>query len=215
MAVVDDIPGGLLQPGVAEPALQPLENSFTATQLEADLQKLFIGLFQSMLRPDERTINVFGAPHLGTFELVERNIKRDGLAMYRGADEGAMRYLYNAWRGRNPKRGLAFTQIYLQMLFPNQWSLTQLWQDKNQPYPTALADADGGHHFLTSRVRVSIQDENNAQAVLAVAASIRSTVPARILVIFRLIPNENFVSTMGFTNGLAGLAHGNFSGTIG
>lgn len=204
----------LLQPTQPTPQLEPLANSNAVDDYEAQIKALFIAVFEAMLRPAERRINVFGAPHLGDFELVERNIKRDGLSLYRGADEGAMRYLYKAWRSRNPRRGLAFTRCYLQLLFPNNWDLHQLWQDKSQPYPTKLQETDGGNHFLTSRIRIEIGSAQNTAAVIAVVSALRSTLPARILAVISIRADDIGTTTAGAANGCAGLLVADYGGTI-
>jgi hypothetical protein len=115
------------------PSLAPLQRSHDANTLEAELKQLVLFLFETHLRDAERELNVYGVPHLGSLSLIERHVKREGLALIR-TEEQAMRYLYKAWRARNPKRGLHFLRMYLQLLWPNGWIVEQLWQDKNKPY---------------------------------------------------------------------------------
>ncbi|WP_428383708.1 hypothetical protein [Nevskia ramosa] len=193
--------------------MRPLADSHAADAVEEELKALFIRVFEETLRPVERRINALGMPHVGDFALIERSIKADGLAMYRGADRGAMRYLYKAWRSNNPRRGLGFMRTYLQLLFPNSATIVQQWQDKSKPYPTALSDIDGGNHFLTSRVSVRLPSDN-AIAVLSVVAALRSTVPARILLTIQIISGDEFTTPAVAVNGSAGLLLGQFIGTI-
>lgn len=204
----------LLEPGQEPPALKPLANSHDASQLEAEMKALFMEVFEDLLRESERRINLFGSPHLGDFELLERNIKRDGLALYRNPDEGAMRYLYKAWRARNPRRGLHFLRAYLQLLFPNNWTLTQMWQRKDLPYPTALSTTDGGNHFLTSRLRLEFETGQEVEAVIAVVSALRSAMAARFVLSVSIAAGDAGENTFGIANGSAGLLHGRFTGTL-
>lgn len=178
------------------PALEPIQASHEADELEAQFKQMTMEVFQESIRFLEREINVFGAPHLGSFEQVERWVKADGLAMVRGEDEDSMRYLFKAWRGQNPKRGLHFLRTYLQLLWPNGWSVSQLWQKKTAPYPLALATkddfADGVDpaqtHYLTSRVNVDIEtDEESGLGLSQVAKSIRYICGAKFLLALRVL----------------------------
>ena len=122
------------------PRLLPLENSYTENEVEADLKRLFLDLFDSTLAADTFDVNVLGAAHLGSFDLVRKAVNADGLVLMQGdREEAATRYLYRAWKSGDVQgRGLHFLKTYLQMLFPNQCEIEQLWQDKDYPYPTAL-----------------------------------------------------------------------------
>jgi hypothetical protein len=168
----------------AAPALAPLVNSQEFDPLEAELKALFIQQFETFIRPTERAINTSGMPHLGPFSQVEQAVKAEGLALVRrtNADEAAMRYVFKAWRAGNPKRGLHMLRIYLQMLWPNGWVVEQMWQDKAQPYPTALVNHDAGNHYLTSRVAVTISGvASDGSDVAIVTPALRSVMPARLL----------------------------------
>lgn len=164
------------------PDLVPLRESHEADQLETELKALFIYLFEMFIRPGEREINTVGTPHLGPFEQFERAVKTEGLALVRRGDEEAMRYMLRAWKARNPKRGLHMLRLYMRLLWPEGWRVDQLWCDKAGTYPTDLRLSDGGHHFLTSRVNVTISsDVTSGAEVDAVAPALRSVVPARML----------------------------------
>jgi hypothetical protein len=163
------------------PDLAPLQNSHEADGLEAELKALFKLMFDGQIRPAERTINTVGTPHIGPFDQVERAVKSEGLALQRRGGEDAMRYLFRAWRARNPKRGLHMLRAYLQVLWPNGWTMDQMWQDKAETYPTLTA-TDEGNHFLTSRVHVQISSGvSDGSDVLAVSQSLRSVLAARFL----------------------------------
>ncbi len=170
------------------PALNPLDNSHAQGELEAELKALTIGLFEQVVRSAERDVNVSGSAHLGSFDLISRHVKRDGLAIFHRNDEEAMRYLYRAWKGRNPKRGLAFMRLYLQLLFPNTWQADQLWHRKGATYPSALeTETDitgdpGVNYWLTSRIKVSITAPDlSTTDVQRVLRPLRSTLGAKFV----------------------------------
>ncbi len=171
--------------------LRPLWHSHAATQVEAELKDLFIKVYAASLAATAEDIEVYGAPHLGSFELVERNIDQDGLAVLRETSEARIRYLFKAWRHRNPERGLYFLRLYLLALFGDTASIGQLWQRKSAPYPEDLRTigeiATLGEslddYFLTSRVRVDL-DGSILQTKLL--ASLKSAVAARLLLNVRV-----------------------------
>lgn len=179
---------------VDPPDLYPLRASYDADAVEADLKQIFIDLFDDTLRVPERDINVFGMAHLGSFSLIERVVTQEGLALYRKADEYAMRYLYRAWRARNPKRGLHFLRTYLQLLWPEGNRADQLWQRKSLPYPTGLLqrelipDTDPHERFiLTSRIGVEIDEPGEQGAgLLRVLPALRSVVAARFILVISI-----------------------------
>lgn len=121
------------------PEAAPLQHSAAVTQIERELKDLFVELF-AMVGKDTFDAGVLGAAHLGSFDLVRKMVNHDGLVLLRGArEESATRYLYRAWKsGDVQKRGLHFVRTYLQLLFPGEASVKQLWHDKRHPYGTAF-----------------------------------------------------------------------------
>lgn len=189
--------------------LGPLKRSWDATDVEADLKQVFIDLYYDFMRAGERELNVYGSPHLGSFDMIERFVKEDGLSLIRKDDEDAMRYLFRAWKARNPKRGLHFLRTYLQLLWPNAWSVDQMWQRKGYPYPTNLAPSSGlpadpsYTHYLTSRVVVSVEDPDESGANLAgIAPAIRGVLGAKFVLFLSML--RRFANT-----GASGLFLGN------
>lgn len=183
-----DLTGAPIEPvGVIEaeePALQPMAASFAATRIEDELRGVFMHSFEKLLRPSERQVNSLGNPHLGNRELVDQSLAADGLQIYQGAgvSNGGGNYLLRSWRSHNPKRGLHLLKTYLQMLWPNTWTCTQLWHEIGKPYPTALSETDGGNHYLTSRVDVSLPSRVTKGADLAsVQSGLRAAIPARMV----------------------------------
>lgn len=165
-----------------DPDLAPLRESHEADIMEAELKGLFIRLVEEFVRPSEKEIKTIGMPHLGPVEQFERAVKNEGLALVRRGDEETMRFLFRAWKARNPKRGLHMLRLYLRLLWPEGWRIDQLWCEKSGAYPAGLVLTDGGNHFLTSRVSVVISSGATSGAdVDAVAPALRSVVPARVV----------------------------------
>lgn len=198
------------------PALAPLVASHAADDLEAELKEVFLDLFESEIRPDERYVNVLGVPHLGIRELVEQSLASDGLSIYRGATNAsnAGAYLLRSWRSGNPKRGLHLLKVYLQLMWPNVWSAKQMWQDKARPYPTALSAEDGGNHYLTSRVNVTLPARTTTGGdVSAISAGLRASLPARMVMNLAITSEEEF--SMGIANAYyVGLVAQSYEGTF-
>lgn len=177
------------------PAMLPLVESHEADELESELKALFIALFEANIRPDERFMNVLGMPHHGPRELIEQSLAADGLSIYRGADvaSGAGAYLLRAWRAMNPKRGKHLLETYLQLLWPNVWKADQMWQATAGTYPNALVTADGGAHFLTSRVNVSLPARVTTGGDLnAIQAGLRASMPARMVMNLAIVDESSF-----------------------
>lgn len=126
-------------PNAQLPKLFPLDASHAANELEAELKALTLELFEKLCAKQAFDANVTGMAHLSSFDQVRRLVNQDGLALLPGAsEEAATRYLYRAWKSRGENgRGLHFLRTYLQMLFPNQCEVEQLWHDKSLPYSTA------------------------------------------------------------------------------
>lgn len=178
-----------------EPELLPLARSHEADQLETELKGLFMLMFETHIRSEERYVNVLGMPQHGPRELIEMSLAEDGLSIYRGADtaSGAGSYLLRAWRAHNPKRGLHLLETYLQLFWPNVWKANQMWQDKAEAYPTALVPEDEGNHFLTSRVNVALPARvTNGGDLNAIQSGLRSALPARIVMQLAIESEDNF-----------------------
>jgi hypothetical protein len=193
--------------------LAPLRESHEADTLETELKALFLQQFATYVRPQERETNTAGTPHIGPFVQVERAVKSEGLALVRKSDDGAMRYLFRAWRANNPKRGLGMLRAYLQLLWPNSFTITQMWAQKLTTYPTVLASEDGGNHYLTSRVNVEISSgSSDGVEVAQLAPSLRSVLPARIVLNISLLQQSQI--DVGMTPAAYGGAVEYFEGSF-
>jgi len=180
--------------------LQPVQQFHEADEVEQQLKALTLDLFREYFRFYEREINAMGMPHLADFELIERWVKVDGLAMVRGNSQDAMRYLFKAWRSRNPKRGLHFLRTYLQLLWPDGWAAVQLWQRKDKAYPNGLVSTldtpiqgdPRKDHYLTSRINIDVYAEGeDGKGISSVARALRTTLSAKFVVMIRLLRNIN------------------------
>lgn len=122
-----------------QPNAQPLKESHEPNNVESELKSVFNDLF-ALLGKDTFDASVLGAAHLGSFDLVRRSVNRDGLVLLSGdREEAATRYLYRAWQsGDIQKRGLHFVRTYLQLLFPGESEVRQLWHAKGVPYGSAF-----------------------------------------------------------------------------
>lgn len=111
---------------VPAPALQPLAQSFEFDALETELKQSFMAVYESMIRPRERNLNLYGMAHLGSDDLMASALKADGIAMVKRSST-RMQFLMKANRSRNPRRGLLFIKRYLQAIWPNIWQAEPLW----------------------------------------------------------------------------------------
>jgi hypothetical protein len=194
--------------GTAVARLYPLRQSAEGRTVESELKALFIHLYEQRLLEKADDLNVYGAAHLGSFALVERFVKADCLALLRNNDDGAMRYLYRAWRARNHGRGLHFLRTYLQLLWPDAWELDQLWQDKDQAYPTALIPAPAPNvappnHYLTSRLRVGIEGVTDTpDQIVRMTPALRSVIAAKF--VLNVVITRKVESTTRLAGALSG-----------
>jgi len=193
------------------PRLEPLRESLAVDDIEQQLNDLFVDMFERVSVEAFDAINA-GAPHLGTFDLVRRAMTADGLALLKSdREEQVTRYLHKAWvASDNQGRGLHFLRTYLQMLYPNEWQLFQLEQDKSIPYPYALQHDSGNRetHFLTSRLSVLI-DGNSANAPLLgrFVPILTSVIAARLVIAFETYKMLYINGIYGAQLGMLGIAN--------
>lgn len=183
--------------------MNPLLNTRQVGQVEEEMAQLFAELYGNAMADLAEEINVYGAPHLGTLGLMQRALTADGLSVLNPADVESIRYLFRAWRHRNPKRGTHFLRTYLRVLFGRNFEINQLWQKTDQPYPTALLSQDEAERagisesarFLTSRLRIDLDTEALPASVLA---SLKTVVPARMVLLVRILRRAG--ATLGVAN---------------
>lgn len=200
------------------PELTPLKNSFAVDAVEEQLRDMFIKVFDTYIASDFHDINVLGAAHLGSLDLVRRVINFDGLVLIsNNREEPNTRRLYRAWKaGALQGRGLHFLRAYLQLLFPNSWTISQMMQVKALPYPTALYPSENFVNdptmFLTSRIQIAVAADNeNAGSIGKIAGIIKDVIPARMLPEIRL--SQGSQSTLRVGSFFTGFELLNSSGT--
>ncbi len=167
--------------------LVPLQKSVAIGALEEDLRALFIQMYADTMQEQADEINVYGNPHLGPFSLIERSIAADGLTVFR-RDEVNLRHLHKAWKYRNPERGLHFLRTYCRAIWGKHYSVDQLWQHKDLPYPTQLRSRpefeSESDYFLTSRIRVQLDEVDFVPK--DIVAALRTAIAARFVLQFRI-----------------------------
>lgn len=182
-------------PNAQLPALRPLENSYAENQEETELKALFLQVFREYLSEKLFDVNVSGAMHLGSYDLVRKMVNADGLALLQGDRvEAACRYLYRAWMSRdNRSRGMYFLRTYLQLLFPNLCAVDQMWHEIGKEYPNALHSSfdDNGFTpdpetmYLTSRIEIALDLTISTRSITTLTGIFRSILPARLVPQFR------------------------------
>lgn len=195
-------------PNAVPPELRALQQSFDPGDYRDAIKRLTIDLFREHLGADVFDANVMGMAHLGTFDLVRRFIQADGLGMLRSdREDAATRYLYRAWKKADAQgRGLHFLRTYLQLLYPNEWEVHQLEQDKSRPYPEATLPARGRTtHFLTSRLDILIDaNAKNAPLLGSFVPTISSVIPARFVPQFAVFRQADLPTYSGVGLGALG-----------
>lgn len=185
--------------------MKPLQASWAVDDVEDELRDLFIALYDQVLRETADEINVYGAPHLGSISLVQREVTADGLSIINQGDNDGIRYLFKAFRNLNPERGMHFLRTYLRVLWGDNQNIHQLWQKKSETYPTYLrskSEIVGSEtdYFLTSRLRVELDIEDILPETII--QSLKTAIAARFVLMFRI---AKFMRTDG---GMASVARG-------
>lgn len=149
--------------------LIPLEISHENGVLEEELKKLFSWLFQAHLAERANDVNVYGAPFLGSEQLVRRYLAVNRINAVVSEEAAAknidnLRYLLMAVISQNPKRGLHFLKLFIKCLWGNEFEIIQLYQHKKMAYPDGLYEPSQirkygfreSEMFLTSRLRIKL-----------------------------------------------------------
>lgn len=187
--------------------MNPLLNSFTNGEVETDLQALFVRLYEETLATVDDEVNVYGAPHLGTLALIQRNLAQDGISVLNNVTEEGLRYLFRAWRFQNPRRGTHFLETYLRVLFGDVYEINQLYQKIGGVYPSdlvtmndiLLAEESESDYFLTSRLRV---DLTTSEVPERVVSALRTVVAARLVLEVRIAQAARSDFEMGCSLGM-------------
>lgn len=172
--------------------LLPLQKSHTANQVEAEFNQLVVSLFNQLLYDTVHDCNVMGLPFEGSYDLVTKQLINANIAKFdtsRISDEN-MRYLLLAWKYRNGKRGTHFLKTFIKCTWGNDFQIDQLWQNKNEEYPLDLRTQDEitisglsqDDFYLTSRLRISLTQDEAKEFPLDIVKMLRNTLPARLFI---------------------------------
>ncbi|WP_086214177.1 hypothetical protein [Acinetobacter sp. ANC 3813] len=165
--------------------LEPYKSSFAYDDTERQLQALFIKLFDDLYGMQIKNIHDYGMPHFGSATVVERFTKQDGLVVLRKSEisDIIMRVIYANWRSLGSKRGLAFLEFVLTMIWGNQWEISRLYHsiERSNEYPALATTEPTINSFLTSRIAITINQEVNADKIREIAPMIAKLVPANIV----------------------------------
>ncbi|MFJ3487115.1 hypothetical protein ACIPL1_27405 [Pseudomonas sp. NPDC090202] len=187
--------------------LTPLQRSAEYDDIESQLKALFLRLYQKHLAASVQELGLSGMPNLASDETISRHLNNDGLAILRDTSNENIRYLFHAWRYRNPQRGTAFLRTYLTALFGPVFTIEQLWCPKDGVYPQDARDSyemsvlgvDKSTHFRTSRLRVDIETNKLPDQIIRAA---KTAIPARMVLEMRV------ASRIGFNLPVTLVAHG-------
>ncbi|MCK4108912.1 hypothetical protein [Acinetobacter radioresistens] len=165
--------------------LEPLEFSHTANELERALQAAFIKTYIELLGDDIKDLFDYSAPHMAGPRVVERFTKQNGLVVLRrpNTSETLMRVIYATWMGLASKRGLAFLDFVLRMLWPAQYEIKRLYHSKSlaKSYPDRLTYFKTEDTFLTSRIHVTMSDDVDLKELAELAPTLTKLVPANVV----------------------------------
>lgn len=165
--------------------LEPYAQSSAFDDVEKAMQSVFMTAFHELYGEKVQDIHYFGMPHLGSPKVVERFTKQDGLAVLRrpSSSDETMRVIYSNWRSLASKRGLAFLEFVLQMLWADQWKIHRLYHsiERLDGYPTLAMTAKTQNSFLTSRVMITLDSEVSVNELIDLAPTLNKLVPANIV----------------------------------
>lgn len=165
--------------------LAPYEQSWTFGDDEKALQSLFLDVFNELFAEQIKDIHHYGMPHLGSPSVVERFTKQDGLAVLRRANssDAIMRVIYANWKSIGSKRGLAFLEFVLRMIWGSQWQIQRLYHsiDRAKDYPRLITTGPTRDSFLTSRIFITLGQNINVDEALEIAPVVAKLVPANIV----------------------------------
>lgn len=163
----------------------PIDRQHAHDGLERALSRAVAQVMADELQASLQDLVDYGAPHLGSRTVVERFTKLDGLAVLRRpvTADVLMRVIYANWASLASERGLGFLQFVLQMLWPDQWQVVRLWHSIPfaSQYPRFLSESESANRFLTSRIRIRLDDSVDRFELSELAPVLRRLVPANIV----------------------------------
>lgn len=175
-------------------AALPITQSHQHDEMEEAMAAVFHQLL-SLMHTSIDDHHHYGTPYLGSRQVVERFTTLNGLAVLRRrtdkVSDKIMAIILQNYLALASERGVAFLKFVLDMLYPGQSELVQLWHSKANisEYPVWVYDAPRGtERFLTSRLRIYMQDSVDAAELAEIAPVFRKLVPWHITpeIAFRL-----------------------------
>lgn len=164
---------------------QPIQKKHPTQSLEVAIAQATAAVLNAELGAGLQDLVDYGSPHLGSRTVVERFSKLDGLAVLRRpvTADVLMRVIYANWSALASERGLGFLQFVLQILWPDQWSITRLWHSIPYAihYPRFLNEAARNDQFMTSRIRIRLDDAVDRSELSELAPVLRRLVPANVV----------------------------------
>ena len=165
--------------------LAPYKQSAAWDDTEVQLQQIFIRLFEAVFSDQINDIHHYGMPHMGGAKVVERFTKQDGLVVLRrpNASDVLMRVIYANWKSLASKRGLAFLEFVLEMLWPGQWKIHRMYHSVSRAdyYPMGASKTQTANSFLTSRINVEMDTDIDVDELRELTPTLQRLVPAHIV----------------------------------
>lgn len=187
--------------------LKPLENSAVFDLEEEQLKKLFMTVIEDLYAEKINDIYSYGTASYGSHLVLERFIKQMGLVVLRRPDTShtIMRILYENWTALASKRGLAFLEFALELLWTNKWKIIRLWHSRllASQYPNLVTVTQQPDSFLTSRIYVVMDPSIDLTELELLSSSLGRLVPANIVPEFGIS-----LETENTTIGIASAMHG-------
>lgn len=161
------------------------EHSFTYDNVDTALKEIFIRAMRELFDETITDIHHYGMPHFGSPMVVERFTKQDGLAVVRRPQDSdlIMRIIYANWRSMASKRGLAFLEFILTMLWSKKWIIVRLYHSyaHRENYPQRVVEVDNVKNFLTSRIFVQVDADVDVDELRRLTPTLQRLVPANIV----------------------------------
>lgn len=171
----------------------PALKSHAYDDLERAMQQVFVALLDSHEALGNETLSEltqmheYGIPFLGGHTVIERFTKLNGLAVLRRENgelaDRIMAIILSQWLGMASERGLAFVKFVLDMLYPKKNKVTQLWHSKPKAdaYPNYVYETAADDRFLTSRVRIQLNNDVDTKELAEIVPVFRRLVPWHIV----------------------------------
>lgn len=163
--------------------------------LETEIKQSFIEVYNRTIGKSIIQLLSFGMPYLlDDKEVLNWFLLHEGLSLpTNNVNIGNLKYLMKAWEGERHKRGTDFLHTILQCLYPNEYKLEQMYQEKAQTYPTSLvnkeeASKNPGNYYLTSRLVVEVTDMDEAgEYLIAYQNALQKMISAKFVLELTLL----------------------------